>query len=196
MNVRLTRSISLAGPHSKYTIESAGTLLICASFLVGCFCHFFRIDTLPMGFYVDEMSIGYNAHLIAVAGIDEHGAHWPLFFEAFGEYKNPIYIYLLAAAYKLLGYSEWTTRALSAFCWLGGTYFLYDLGRRLFDDVASRLYIALCLAFTPWIFSLSRISFEVIALYPVLGTPIYWRSIVALKSGRCYGRQSRGCRRD
>lgn len=169
MNLLLTRSISFADLCSKYPRENAGSLLICATFLVGCFFHFFRIDTLPMGFYVDEMSIGYNAHLIATAGIDEHGTPWPLFFEAFGEYKNPLYIYLLAGAYKFLGYSEWTTRFLSAFCWLTGTLFLYTLGRRLFEDTPTRLYIALCLAFTPWVFSLSRISFEVITLYPVLG---------------------------
>ena len=45
------------------------------------------------GLYVDEASIGYNAWTIAHFGVDEHGIHFPLFFEAFGEYKNPIYVY-------------------------------------------------------------------------------------------------------
>lgn len=130
--------------------------------------HFFQISSLPRGFYVDETSIGYNARLIADSGVDEHGERWPLFFKAFGEYKNPLYIYLLALIYKLAGYSLWSTRAASAVCWLVGTVFLLLLGRRMFGDTRTQLYLLLCAGFTPWLFSLSRISFEVISLYPLL----------------------------
>src|SRR5687768_14570660 len=146
-----------------------GSLLILGTVVVGCFCHFISIQALPMGFYVDESSIGYNAYLISQTGADEHGVRWPLFFKAFGEYKNPLYIYLLAAFYKVVGFSEWTTRALSAFCWLAGSFCMYELGRRRFDDKYTRLYLVICLAFTPWLFALSRVSFEVILLYPLLG---------------------------
>jgi hypothetical protein len=151
-----------------YPFADIWTLLISTTVIVGCFCHFFRIDELPMGFYVDESSIGYNAHLISQTGADEHGARWPLFFEAFGEYKNPLYIYLLAGMYRIFGYSEWTTRALSACCWLLGSCLLYALTLRLFADKTTRLYVALSLAFTPWLFALSRVSFELISLYPLL----------------------------
>ena len=144
------------------------SLLVLFIFAVGCLCHFLYLDVLPMGFYVDEASIGYNAHLIAETGTDEHGVRWPLFFEAFGEYKNPIYIYLLAGLYRILGYSEWTTRALSAFCWLGGSFCLYELAKRLFTDPFTRVYVAICLSFTPWLFSLTRVSFEFVALYPLI----------------------------
>jgi 4-amino-4-deoxy-L-arabinose transferase-like glycosyltransferase len=136
--------------------------------LTAVWLHFFRIESLPRGFYVDESSIGYNAYRIATAGVDEHGARWPLFFKAFGEYKSPLYIYLTALSYKLFGYSPWSTRATSAFCWIMGTAFLLLLARRMFDDVRTQLYLLLCASFTPWLFSLSRISFEVIVLYPLL----------------------------
>ena len=148
-------------------------VLMAAIALVAVWLHFFRIDSLPRGFYVDESSIGYNARLIATEGIDEHGVRWPLFFEAFGEYKNPLYIYLTALDYKLFGYSPWTTRATSALCWLLGTLFLMLLGRRLFGDVRTQLYLLLCASFTPWLFSLSRISFEVIVLYPLLALHLW-----------------------
>lgn len=68
----------------------------------------------PPGFFVDEASIAYNAHLIARRCADEHSARWPLFFEAFGEYKSPLFIYLLAGLYKLTGPSIAVARALSA----------------------------------------------------------------------------------
>src|SRR5436190_98995 len=73
------------------------------------------LTTNPAGFYVDESSIAYNAHLISQTGHDEHGVAWPLYFRAFGDYKNPVYIYLLAGLFKLTGQSILAARLLSAF---------------------------------------------------------------------------------
>ena len=140
--------------------------------------HITRIADLPMGFYPDESSIGWNAWSIATSGHDEHGAAWPLYFRAFGEYKNPVYIYFLALVYKLFGFSEWTTRFASALAWLAGSAVLAALAWRVFEERSVRLYTLVCLAFTPWLFSLSRISFEVISVYPLLALHLYamWRA--------------------
>jgi hypothetical protein len=54
------------------------------------------LGSAPPGLYNDEASIGYNAWTLAHHGVDEHGVAHPLFFEAFGEYKNTVYIYALA----------------------------------------------------------------------------------------------------
>ncbi len=145
---------------------------ICVA-LLAVWAHLARIAELPMGFYVDESSIGWNAWAIATTGRDEHGAAWPLFFEAFGEYKNPVYIYLLAALYKVLGYSEWTTRFASFICWAVGSGLLFDLGRRLFRDPATRVYLLLCLGFTPMLFGIARVSFELVALYPLMALHLW-----------------------
>lgn len=139
----------------------------------GCFAHFYRIGLLPQGLHQDEVSIGYNAFLILHTGADEHGVHWPLFFEAFGEYKNPLYIYLLAGVYWLFGYSVWSTRVLNPICWVVAGLFLYALARRLFPDRFTRIYIVICLAFTPWLFVLTRISFELVVAFPLLGLHLY-----------------------
>src|SRR6185369_3613607 len=69
----------------------------------GVFLYARALTTNPAGFYVDESSIAYNAQLIAQTGHDEHGEAWPLYFRAFGDYKNPVYIYLLAGIFKLTG---------------------------------------------------------------------------------------------
>jgi 4-amino-4-deoxy-L-arabinose transferase-like glycosyltransferase len=135
--------------------------------------HVYRVADLPMGLYPDESSIGWNAWSIATTGHDEHGVAWPLYFRAFGEYKNPVYIYFLALVYKVLGLSVWTTRLASALCWLIGSAIFARLAWRLFDERSVRLYVLVCLAFTPWLFALSRISFEVIAVYPLLALHLY-----------------------
>lgn len=157
----------------RRTCPCSETIMTVAVFSVACFLHAYRLDQLPMGFYIDESSIGYNAYLISTTGMDEHGVRWPLFFEAFGEYKNPLYIYLLAGLYRLLSFTEWTTRALSACTWVVGSFYMFQLCRRLFYDPATRVYMAVILSFTPWLFSLSRISFELITLYPLLAMHLY-----------------------
>ncbi|HKR62442.1 MAG TPA: hypothetical protein VJZ00_01820, partial [Thermoanaerobaculia bacterium] len=68
----------------------------------------------PPGFFIDEASIAYNALTMARHGVDEHGARFPLYFKAFGEYKNPVYIYALALVFLVIGPGILAARVLSA----------------------------------------------------------------------------------
>src|ERR671932_893879 len=68
----------------------------------------------PPGFYIDESSIAYNALTVAESGRDEYGEAWPLYFRAFGDYKNPTYVYLLAAVFRVTGPGVAPARSLSA----------------------------------------------------------------------------------
>jgi 4-amino-4-deoxy-L-arabinose transferase-like glycosyltransferase len=79
----------------------------------------------------------------------------------------------MSLVFRALGDSVWTTRFTSSVCWLLGSWSLYALGRRLWRDELVRLYLIVCLSFTPWIFSLSRVCFEVIVLFPVIGSALY-----------------------
>lgn len=120
----------------------------------------------PPGYFVDESSISYNAHLIAVTGRDEHGVRFPLFFRAFGEYKNPAHVYLLAAVFLFTGPSIVAARMLSALIGLAAAFILGLLGWRLSGRRDVGLMTALMALFTPWLFELSRLVFEV-TLYPL-----------------------------
>src|ERR1043165_10125530 len=114
----------------------------------------------PPGFYLDECSIGFNALQIARHGVDEHGVAFPLFFEAFGEYKNPVYIYLLAAVFEATGPSNLVARRLSA---LLGWLACVAIGWLAWRTSRSRGVAAaafLLAIFTPMIFEMSRLAFE------------------------------------
>jgi hypothetical protein len=65
---------------------AAAALLL---FACGTAVYLWRVTNDPPGFYIDESSICYNAHVLSQTGHDEYGVEWPLFFRAFGEYKNP-----------------------------------------------------------------------------------------------------------
>ena len=96
------------------------TIAFLAVIAAGAAIYAHALTTNPAGFYIDESSIAYNAHLIAQTGHDEHGEFWPLYFRAFGDYKNPVYIYLLAGVFRVTGPSILFARLLSAFLGFAG----------------------------------------------------------------------------
>src|ERR1051325_2967081 len=73
-----------------------------------------RLTSNPPGFYIDESSIAYNAYTLSQTGRDEYGDLLPLFFRAFGDYKNPAYVYLLAFVFRLFGPSILIARLVSS----------------------------------------------------------------------------------
>jgi 4-amino-4-deoxy-L-arabinose transferase-like glycosyltransferase len=136
-----------------------GIVLLVALYVAG-------VPHNPPGFYLDESSIAYNAHTIAQTGLDEYGNSWPLYFRAFGEYKNPTYVYLLAALYRLTGPSIFVARALSAALGLLAAFFLGILAWQITRQQSIGLIVGVIALFTPWFFELSRLVVEV-AMYPL-----------------------------
>jgi hypothetical protein len=116
--------------------------------------YFTRVPDHPPGFYIDESSICYNAYTISQTGRDEYGNEWPLFFRAFGDYKNPVYIYLLAGLFRFTGPSILVARLFSA---------MLGIAKR---RVVAFL-VVLTVLLTPWLFELSRVVLEV-SLYPLV----------------------------
>jgi hypothetical protein len=121
----------------------------------------------PPGFYIDESSIAYNAHTIARDGRDEHEEAWPLFFRAFGDYKNPTYVYLLAALFRLTGPSILAARLLSAALGAAAALVLGLLAARMTRSTEACVVVACSALLTPWLYECSRLAFEVSA-YPLV----------------------------
>ena len=120
----------------------------------------------PPGFFIDESSVAYNAHTIAETGRDEHGEPWPLYFRAFGDYKNPVYVYLLAAVFRVTGPGIAAARYLSAALGVLAAITLGLFGASTTKSRAVGLLTALVALATPWLFELSRVCVEV-AVYPL-----------------------------
>ncbi len=142
-------------------------LLLAISLLVAL-AYFAGVPKNPPGFFIDEASIAFNAHSIALQGIDEHGQRFPLYFQAFGEYKSPVYIYVLAALYKFTGPGVFAARLLSAVLGLSAALLLGLLAFQMTRRRAAGLIIFIAAGLTPWLFEISRLVFEV-TLLPVAG---------------------------
>jgi 4-amino-4-deoxy-L-arabinose transferase-like glycosyltransferase len=132
---------------------------------------FYRIQNVPPGLYIDEVSSAYNGYSVFQTGKDEHGKSYPLWFEAFGEYKMPGLIYATGLSTFILGKSEFAVRLPSA---LLGTltvlllYFLLEkllsFDRKLFFRESIFRYLPLLssflLAIAPWHIQFSRGAFD------------------------------------
>jgi 4-amino-4-deoxy-L-arabinose transferase-like glycosyltransferase len=119
----------------------------------------------PPGFYIDESSIAYNAHTVARSGVDEYGESWPLYFRAFGDYKNPVYVYLLAAVFRVTGPSILAARLLSAALGALAALLLGLLAARMTRRAEAGAVVGCSALLTPWLYESSRLVFEV-AAYP------------------------------
>jgi 4-amino-4-deoxy-L-arabinose transferase-like glycosyltransferase len=124
------------------------------------------VPSNPPGFYIDESSIAYNAHTISRTGADEHGESFPLYFRAFGDYKNPVYVYTLAALFRVTGPSQTAARLLSAMLGALAALLLGLLAVRMTGRAAAGVVIGLSALMTPWLYESSRLVFEA-AAYPL-----------------------------
>lgn len=160
----------LSPPSSAPTRDGrARVLLLALVILGGLALYTFRVTRNPAGFFIDESSVAYNAYTISQSGQDEFGNSWPLFFRAFGDYKNPVFVYLLAALFKITGPSILTARLVGAIAGVVTALLLGLLAARISGRRNVGLLIAASALLTPWLFELSRVAFEV-ALYPLVVT--------------------------
>lgn len=144
-------------------------LILFLILLLGGFLRFYKIDLVPPGLYIDEISIGYNAYTIMKEGRDEYGKKYPLWFKAYGEYKMPLYIYASAVSMKIFGKNDFSVRFPSALAGTLSILFVFlickaliEIEKRkiLFSGEQFGLVAAFLFAITPWNLNLSRAGFE------------------------------------
>lgn len=148
---------------------------------LGVFLRFWRLDILPPSMYWDEVSQGYNAYSILKTGRDEHNEFLPLTrFQAFGDYKAPVYIYLDVPFVALFGKTTLAVRFPSAL--FGSltvvlTFFLtYELFFKSKKQNTYGLVSSFLLAISPWHIQLSRVAYEanIATFFTVLGAYLFF----------------------
>jgi len=128
---------------------------------------------IPPGIYCDEASNAYNSYSILLTGKDEHGSFMPLYFKAFGEYKNPVYIYSSIPFIALFGLNPFSARLPAAVIGSLTVLAAFLLASKIAGKKAG-LLAAFFLAISPWQFIFSRIAFEAITLPLFLTLGLYF----------------------
>jgi 4-amino-4-deoxy-L-arabinose transferase-like glycosyltransferase len=148
-------------------VLSPERLLVIGGLLVIAFVFLNVNHRNPPGFYRDESAIAYNAYALSAHLKDEYGATLPLFIKSFGDYKSPLYIYLLAAVFRVTGPSTIVARDVSAVLGLAAVLLIYLLAYAISRRRVIALAATALAGLSPWLFEISRLVFEV-AIEPVL----------------------------
>lgn len=149
-------------------------ILFCSFVFVGFALRTYKVTTIPPGLYIDEVSIGINAYDILTTGKDQFGVPHPLTFAAFGEYKMPVYIYLVSGAMYFFGKTEFAIRfpsILFGSMTIGVLFLLFT--KALEIEIKKEKIVlslsslgAILLATSTWHLQFSRAGFEaVVALF-------------------------------
>lgn len=118
-----------------------------------------NLSTNPSGLNWDEVSMGYTSYSLLETGQDEWGMSWPLLFRSYGEWKSPVYIYLLLPFINLFGLNAWGVRLPAALAGILAVYLTYLIGQKLYGKKVG-LWAAFLLSVSPWHLMLSRPAFE------------------------------------
>lgn len=148
-------------------------ILFITIFFLGAFLRFYDLGKVPNSLDWDEVSWGYNAYSILNTGKDEYGATLPLSFKAFGDYKQPIYVYADVIPVKLFGLNAFSVRFPNAFFGALSIIFVFLLVYELFKKrsyAKTAAFLSMFFfAISPWHIQFSRVAFEsVVGLFFVL----------------------------
>ncbi|MEZ0228579.1 MAG: ArnT family glycosyltransferase, partial [Planctomycetota bacterium] len=124
----------------------------------------FRLDSVPPGFYLDEASIGVEAHTLAETGADSTGTRWPIVFRALQDWKHPLYVYGAAASVKALGPTRTAVRLPAVIFGTLTVLLIGLLALELTGDARAALFAAIVLALSPWHIQYSRMAWEAVTL--------------------------------
>lgn len=144
---------------------------------LGVLLRFYGLGQYPISLDWDEASLGYNAYSILKTGKDEYGNLLPLQFRSFGDYKPPLYVYLITPFIPFLGLSELAVRLPSALLGSLSIFFVFLLVKDLFINLSKKycLLITFLFAVSPWHIQFSRVAFEanVGLFWFILGTYLF-----------------------
>ena len=139
--------------------KSKTSLFLVFLVIIGLFLRLWNIERVPSRLTVDEMSIGYNAYSILKTGKDEWGVFLPKAFQAFGDYKQPVYIYLTVPFIALFDLTATAVRLPSVWAGVALIGLTYVLVKKNFGELPA-LFSAFVVTFSPWAIQLSRMGFE------------------------------------
>jgi len=141
-------------------LERPATL---AAFGVVLFVIVFQLSITPAnppGFHRDEASVAYNAYTLSQDLRDQDGALLPLYIVSFDDYKSPLFVYLLAAVFRVTEPAAQVARQVAGAVVLGAVLVIgliaYGRTRRI-SVAATAIVLA---GLMPWLYELGRVAFE------------------------------------
>jgi hypothetical protein len=114
----------------------------------------------PPGFIRDEASISYNAYSLSQNLHDQNGGLLPLYIKSFGDYKSPLFVYVLAGVFRVTGPGREAAIATASTVVLAAVLLLGLLAWRRTRSVVVAVATIVLAGLTPWLWELGRVAYE------------------------------------
>lgn len=137
-------------------------------FLVALFLRIYKLDSVPYGFHIDEIKVGWNAYSILKTGMDDKGNKLPLYYDSFGDFRPTGLIYLTIPSIAVFGNNVFGVRFPFALVGALTTIVIFFFVLEMFgrDKKLLALIISTLLAFNPWHIIASRATSEsIVAIF-------------------------------
>lgn len=134
--------------------------LLVAIVFLGLILRTVNIANFPVGFTPDEASFGYDAYSILKTGKDQWGSTLPLVLKSFGDYKAPLFSYILIPSVAILGLTKEAVRVPNAIIGTIAIVATYLLVLEMFKNKNLALVSAFLLSISSWHIMMSRGGFE------------------------------------
>lgn len=144
-------------------LEQPGTLVAAGLVLLIAVYQLRLTPGNPPGLHRDEASIAYNAWTISQHARDQNGGFMPVYFVSLGDYKSPLFIYLLAGLFRIAGPNQTAALELGAIVVFAAILLLGVLAWRRTHNLAVAVGIIVLGGLTPWLYELGRTIFETVA---------------------------------
>lgn len=135
-------------------------LLLIFIVILGFIFRFYMLGSIPAGLTSDEANTGYDAYSVLLTGRDQWGELYPLIsLKGFGDYRLPVYTYLVIPFIKIFDLSILAVRLPSAVSGVIAIILIFLITRKIFD-YKTGVISAFLMAFSPWGVGLSRQGIE------------------------------------
>jgi len=136
----------------KYFLNN---LVLITVLIIGVAVRIYKFGQIPSGLNQDEASTAYDAFSILHYGIDRHGFHNPVIFEAWGSGVNALYSYLSMPFIYFFGLSTFSAGLVNLTFGVLSLAMFYLLIKKISNNEVA-LLSAFLLAISPWHIMLSR----------------------------------------
>lgn len=142
-----------------------GKILLILILILAAILRIWKLDSVPVSLFGDEMDVGYQAYSILKTGKDYTGNLALFYVNSIADKKAPLYSYLAVPSVGIFGISPLGIRLPAAFFGVLGVLFFYlviELWTKNHGSSNKTIALlgALLLTFTPWHIHYSRWGFE------------------------------------
>lgn len=147
-------------PYNQPVLKKLFSLPLFWIFLLGIFLRFYGLSSLPAGFHVDEVKVGWNAYSLFKTGRDDWWHPFPLHYDTFGDQRPTGLFYAAVPGLAVFGLTQFAVRFTPALFGSLAVIAVFFIAKKLTGNNKVALLASLMLAVSPWHITLSRATSE------------------------------------